>query len=89
MPINIAINSVVNNKKWLKYTENKNIGCLKNHHELDYYYEILNNYSNEIILCETHYFHILPTLKGIIDFVRTTALKPYLEIYPMKKKDRN
>jgi trans-aconitate 2-methyltransferase len=86
MPINIAINSVVNNKKWLKYTENKNIGCLKNYHELDYYYEILNNYSNEIILWETHYFHILPTLKGIIDFVRTTALKPYLENLPDEEK---
>jgi trans-aconitate 2-methyltransferase len=31
------------------------------------------------VLWETHYFHILPSLQGIVDFIQPTALKPYLE----------
>ncbi|MDR2491032.1 MAG: methyltransferase domain-containing protein [Spirochaetaceae bacterium] len=85
MPINTATTNIINKNKWKKYTKNKNTSLL-NYHELYYYYEILNNYTNEIVLWKTHYFHILPTLNGIIDFVRTTALKPYLENLPNEEK---
>jgi trans-aconitate 2-methyltransferase len=84
MPINNAINKIINKDKWFKDVTVSN--GIKTHHELDYYYELLHKETNNIVLWETHYFHIVPSLQSIIDFVHTTALKPYLELLPNEEK---
>jgi trans-aconitate 2-methyltransferase len=77
MPVNFAINDVLKKKKWNN--------CIRNNiwnkqlRKLNYYYEILSKYTDEITLWETHYYHIMESTKGIIDFVHSTALRPYLE----------
>jgi len=76
MPINIAINNVLNRYKWKDYIDNF---WNKGGHELNYYYELLSKYTKELFLWETRYFHILSSMKEIIDFLHSTALKPYLE----------
>jgi trans-aconitate 2-methyltransferase len=75
MPINRAINNVLD--KWS--TSINNIFWDKQLHDLNYYYDLLCKNAKEILLWETSYFHILPSIQGIVDFVHSTALKPYLE----------
>lgn len=77
MPINDAINNVLGKTKWSNCI--KNIFWNKQYLGLDYYYELLNKCTDEIILWETHYYHIMQSMQGIVDFVYSTALKPYLE----------
>lgn len=78
MDISIAIKKVLQKNKWAKCLDNTN--NIKSYHELDYYYELLCKLTDELVLWETHYFHILPSAQSIIDFIQTTALKPYLEM---------
>jgi trans-aconitate 2-methyltransferase len=75
MPANAAINNVLNSRK----TSIKNRYWNKRVYDLNFYYELLYKSAREIILWETHYYHILPSTQGIVDFLHTTALKPYLE----------
>jgi trans-aconitate 2-methyltransferase len=77
MPVNFAINDALKKEKWNNRI--KNITWNKQLHGLSYYYELLSKYTNEIILWETRYYHIMESIKGIIDFVYSTALRPYLE----------
>jgi len=76
MPINLAINNVINKVKWNNIENNI---WNKQFIGLDYYYELLNKLTKKIILWETHYYHIMESMQGIIDFIHTTAIKPYLE----------
>jgi trans-aconitate 2-methyltransferase len=87
MPINSAIQNVLRKELWEKSIKN-NFWANKTLHNLDYYYEIFSTFTEEIILWETHYFHILPSMQGIIDFVHSTALKPYLEELKTDKEKR-
>jgi trans-aconitate 2-methyltransferase len=84
MPINFAINNVLEKTKWSSCI--KNVIWNKQFFGLDYYYELLSKYTDEIVLWETHYFHIMQSMQGIIDFVHSTALKPYLEQLSNEKK---
>jgi trans-aconitate 2-methyltransferase len=77
MPISDVINKVIDSDKWYKRMNGEIFRFEL--HELDYYYDLLSPFTDNIILWETHYFHILPSLQGIIDFIQSTALKPYLE----------
>ena len=80
MPINVAIETVANYYKWIKYTKGcEDLFTLK---DMDFYYEILNKLAKEVELWETSYFHILNSLESLIDFIRTTGLKPYLDRLP-------
>jgi trans-aconitate 2-methyltransferase len=75
MPIYEAIDDVLNKNEWHTRVKKHEL----NYHELHYYYDLLNPYTKEIVLWETHYFHILPSIQGIVDFVHSTTLRPYLE----------
>jgi trans-aconitate 2-methyltransferase len=77
MPISRAVQNVLGKERWRECIKN-NYWANKNLHRLDYYYEIFSTFTEEIVLWETHYFHILPSMQGIIDFVHSTALRPYL-----------
>jgi Trans-aconitate methyltransferase len=77
MPACAAINDTAKKSKW-----NNSIKFRKwdrNMNDLNYYYELLSKYTEKIHLWETHYFHIMPSMQEIINFVHTTAFKPYLD----------
>lgn len=80
MPLNVAIETVANYYKWINYTK----GCeeLFTFNDPDFYYEIINKLATGVELWETSYFHILNSLGSLIDFIRTTGLKPYLDRLP-------
>jgi trans-aconitate 2-methyltransferase len=75
MPIYEVINNVLNKNKWNNCVKKQEL----NYNELSYYYELLSQYTKEFVLWETNYFHILPSIQRIVDFVHATTLRPYLE----------
>jgi len=76
MPINTALNIIAKKNKWNDSIKTRTWDNEIN--DLKYYYELLSKHTEKIILWETHYFHIMPSMQGIIDFVRSTALRSYL-----------
>jgi trans-aconitate 2-methyltransferase len=80
MPINVAIETVANNYNWKNYSK----GCeeLFTLKDLDFYYDIISKLATRVELWESSYFHILNSQESVIDFVRTTGLKPYLDCLP-------
>lgn len=43
------------------------------------YHDILSGCASSFEIWETRYFHVLPSYKALIDWVRGTKLRPYLE----------
>jgi len=82
MSVNAAINNVLKKRK----TSIKNSYWNKRIHSLNYYYDLLCKRAREIIMWETHYFHILPSVREIVDFLHTTALKPNLDMLSTEKE---
>jgi trans-aconitate 2-methyltransferase len=77
MPISAAMEAVAGSVRWAKHTE----GCAANftYHDAKYYYDLLCPLSSGIDLWETWYFHVLPSHGALIDFIRSTGMKPYLD----------
>jgi trans-aconitate 2-methyltransferase len=83
MPAADAIQAVAADAEWAKRLERARAARpFRSRHEPDFYYGVLSRLAAEIELWETQYFHILPSQRAIVDFIRTTALKPYLERLP-------
>lgn len=80
MPVNTAIETAAGYHKWKNYTK----GCSKffTFKDPEYYYDILNKLAARVELWETSYFHILNSQESIIDFLRSTGLRPYLDRLP-------
>jgi trans-aconitate 2-methyltransferase len=80
MPINIAIETVAGRSEWRQYTAS----CAGQftYHDAGFYYGILAGLSEKVDLWETSYVHVLDSYEALIDFCRSTALKPYLERLP-------
>jgi trans-aconitate 2-methyltransferase len=85
MPINLAIKGVLKKSKWNSIINNNNWN--KQLHGIDYYYELFSKYTDEITLWETYYYHTMQSMRGIIEFVHSTALRPYLE--QLRTEDEN
>jgi trans-aconitate 2-methyltransferase len=80
MPVNAAIERVAASARWRALTE----GCAEGHHyhEPVRYYDMLCGLAKRIDLWQTHYSHVLPSRGAIIDFIRGTGMKPYLDALP-------
>lgn len=50
------------------------------------YYNILSNCSNNFEIWETVYYHSMPSHRHLIEWVKTTRLRPYLEVLDEKQK---
>lgn len=55
--------------------------------ELDYYYDIFSRYYSDIEVWQTNYIHQMNNHASIIEFVKGTALIPYLERLNNKQVD--
>ena len=77
MPVSKSIAEVGNQPKW-QYASN-GIKELFTIHNEGYYYNLLSKYFNTIDIWVTDYFHIMDSQTSILDMIRTTGLKPYLE----------
>ena len=48
-------------------------------HPLSAYYDLLAGQAKKIDLWKTSYFHVMESLQAIVDMIRTTGMKPFLD----------
>lgn len=77
MPLGKIINEAAQDKRWNE--QMAGIADLFTIHDYSYYYNHLSNLYNSIDIWETHYFHIMDSHTTIIEMMRSTGLKPYLD----------
>jgi trans-aconitate 2-methyltransferase len=79
-PLYQAILRVSEAGAWSAFTKGREASLT--HHSADYYYDQLALYSNEISIWETIYYHIMKSHQELIDWYRSTAMKPFLDSLP-------
>ena len=77
MPIGKAIDETANDSRWKDLMDG--VADLFTIHNYSFYYDHLSSLFNSIDIWETSYFHILDSHMAIIEMMRSTGLKPYLE----------
>jgi len=77
MPLGKIIDNIANDTRWKDQTDG--VSELLTIHNHSFYYDILSDLFNVIELWETHYIHVLENHLAIMEMMRSTGLKPYLE----------
>jgi trans-aconitate 2-methyltransferase len=77
MLLSEVISKVIDKEKWKEATR----GCaeLFTYHDYKYYYDLMDKYFESIELWQTDYIHILESQYSIIEWIRSTGMKPYLD----------
>lgn len=55
------------------------IGHVFNFHSADYYYDLLSQMSCAFSLWETSYMHVMGSHEQVVEMIKSTGLKPYLD----------
>jgi len=77
MPVSKTIELVAIDNRWRSRVEHcRNLFTF---HDYSYYYDRLSMNFDSIELWETHYIHVLDSHSAIIDWIKSTGLKPYLD----------
>jgi trans-aconitate 2-methyltransferase len=53
-----------------------------------FYYDLLQPHTSKLDLWETEYIHVMDGPGGILDWIRGTGLRPFLEALPSDKQKR-
>jgi trans-aconitate 2-methyltransferase len=77
MPLGKAIDKIASDNRWVKIL--KGVKELFTIHNCAYYYNVLSQQFNSIVLWETNYVHVMGSHLSILEMIRSTGLKPYLE----------
>ncbi|MGN0528506.1 MAG: methyltransferase domain-containing protein [Eubacterium sp.] len=81
-PIHIIIEKLVSSDKWKKYFPNpREFYNLKQ----EEYFDLLSNISSDFTIWETVYCHRMPSHESIMEWYRSTGLRPYLSALSGKK----
>ncbi len=77
MPLGQSISKIAQDSKWSNLTKDvdKLFTILKSFE----YYDILSEHFEKIEMWETHYIHIMESHLSILEMIRSTGLKPYIE----------
>ena len=71
-----SINKLINSEKWKHYfIDIEEESC--HNDSADCYYDMFARYTDQVEMWVTDYYHILESQKSIIDFISSTALRPY------------
>jgi trans-aconitate 2-methyltransferase len=79
-PLYKAILRVSRSRKWRAFTNGREESIT--YHNADYYYGQLVLYAKEIVIWETIYYHIMKSHEELIDWYKSTAMKPFLDSLP-------
>lgn len=71
------IDSVSRKKRWKKKTAD--CSELFTWHDYSYYYDLLADKMESIGMWETTYIHVMPSHQAIIEWAKSTRMKPYLD----------
>lgn len=77
MPLGKSIERVAEKTEWNNYTRDCNE--LFTYNSYNFYYDILSEQTQGIEMWETSYLHILESHESIIEWIRSTGMKPYLD----------
>lgn len=80
MPLGRAISEIGRQSKWKDAT--KGADSLFTINSASYYYDHLTRYFRKIDVWTTDYYHVMESQSSILEMIRTTGLKPYLERLP-------
>jgi trans-aconitate 2-methyltransferase len=83
-PLYKIIVRVARSGKWSAFTSGREE--LITYHSPDYYYNQLVSFTKEIALWETTYYHILNSHQELIDWYKSTAMKPFLDSLPTDER---
>lgn len=77
------LNSLIADGKWAK------LNSIHNFHNLspEETYDILCKSASEVEMCDTSYYHIVPTHSAVIDWYKGSGLRPYLEALGEAERD--
>jgi trans-aconitate 2-methyltransferase len=84
MPISKIIQNISSKEKWKEKTK----GCAETFTRYDYkfYYELLSTTYQTIEFWQTDYIHALESQFAIVEWTRSTGMKPYLDRLTDKEK---
>jgi trans-aconitate 2-methyltransferase len=77
MPLSRAIQKVASQARWKKST--KSCSDLFTYHDVNYYYDLMSSDYRWVEFWQTDYIHILESQLSIIEWIRSTGLRPYLD----------
>lgn len=77
MPLGRIIRDIAEEGRWKKQTEG--VSDLFTIHDYAFYYDCLSDLFSAIDIWETHYFYLLADHIAILEMMRSTGLKPFLE----------
>ncbi|BBB89700.1 MAG TPA: methyltransferase domain-containing protein [Methylomusa anaerophila] len=80
MAINKALKTTVSNKKWEKYLESAKQQIF--YYSPQFYYDILCKLTPVVYLWRTNYYHVMSSHRNIIDWYKSTGMRPYLDELP-------
>jgi trans-aconitate 2-methyltransferase len=83
MPLGKAIEKIAKDIRWDSAT--KGVTELFTIHSYSYYFDQLSLLFNEIDMWETYYMHIMDSHFSILEMIRSTGLKPYLDVLKNEK----
>ena len=77
MPLGQLISEIAENTKWRNAT--RGVRKLFTINPASYYYDLLVTYFSKIDIWTTDYCHIMESHSAILEMIKTTGMKPYLE----------
>lgn len=77
MPLGKAISKIAINNHWSNLT--KDVIELFTIHDYSYYFDELSDLYNSIEIWETNYMHIMDSHLAILEMIRSTGLKPFID----------
>ncbi len=87
MPLRKSIRETARERRWESLT--KDATALFTIHNSSRYYDILSEVFKSIDIWETHYIHIMDSHNSILEMIRSTGLKPYLNCLDKDKDKRD
>lgn len=77
MPLGKAILNIAANSRWNSVT--KEVTALFTIHDYPFYYDNLSELYHSIDIWESNYIHILDSQYSILEMIRSTGLRPFLD----------
>jgi trans-aconitate 2-methyltransferase len=79
-PLHQALLCVAKSKRWNKYTGSCDQAL--NYRSAAYYYGIISKISRRVELWETTYIHVLDGHQALLEWYKSTGMRPYLNALP-------
>jgi len=82
-PIHIIIGEISSSARWKGYFPEKRIFHTLSSGE---YFDVLSDITPDFEIWETTYYHVMESHESIMEWYRSTGLRPYLDVLPDEKK---